>query len=438
MLVFAVAVGGASLLLVSVVRESVEDQIRRDSARAIERVKARLEAGESPESVTLPVTVDFYVLDGAGRLLAGRPWTGEEPVIYRDEQGDTRIAMPGDDRPIVLYEQVRSTIGTVTLVAASPLEEVTRSVNALVRVLWLSIPALVVLVGVLAWWLVGRALRPVYAMRTALGAVTAASMHQRVPEPGTGDEVDELARTMNSLLDRLERSADRQRRFVSDASHELRSPVASIRATVEVAQRKGDAADWQDVARRVLADDERLETMVDELLELARVDEDADTLPDTLVDLDDVLLDEASRIGERATILTDRVSAGRVRGSRSQLERVVRNLTDNAVRHAASAVALELRTGADVELVVEDDGPGIAETDRERVFERFTRLEEGRGRDAGGAGLGLALVRAIVERHGGAVRVEHGERLGGARLVVTLPVVETAAGDPRPAEPAPS
>lgn len=442
--VFALAIGAAAVLLVAAVRTSVEDQIRADSNQAINTVKSRIQAGVSPESVSLPVTVDFYVLDPRGNLVAGRPWNEEtEPVIVRDSNGNVRVVMPGDDRPIVVYERVRTRIGTVTLVAASPLEEVSRSVDALARALWLSIPALVVAVALLAWWLVGRALRPVYAMRTALAEINGASMDQRVPEPGTGDEVDQLAHTMNSMLERLEHAAERQRRFVSDASHELRSPVASIRATVEVAQRRGPEADWPDVARRVLADDERLERMVDELLELARLDETPEALPETTVDLDDVVLDEVGRFTDRATLLTDRVSAGRVRGSRSQLERVVRNLLDNAVRHARSTVAVSLGAETDlteratptVRLAVDDDGPGIPEGDRERVFERFTRLQEGRGRDAGGAGLGLAMVRAIIERHGGTVTIATSERLGGARFVVDLPVDETDGSDPVVPEP---
>jgi signal transduction histidine kinase len=442
-LVFAIAIGAAAVLLVAAVRTSVEDRIRADSNQAINTVKSRIEAGASPESVSLPVTVDFYVLDPRGHLVAGRPWSRDtEPVVVRDSNGDVRVVMPGDERPIVVYERVRTQVGTVTLVAASPLEEVSRSVDALARALWLSIPALVLAVALLAWWLVGRALRPVYAMRTALATINGASMDQRVPEPGSGDEVDQLARTMNSMLERLEHATERQRRFVSDASHELRSPVASIRATVEVAQRRGPDADWPDVARRVLADDERLERMVDELLELARLDETPEALPDTLVDLDDIVLDEVSRLTDRATILTDRVSAGRVRGSRRQLERVVRNLFDNAIRHARSTVAVSLGTeagspdgdgrggaGAIVRLAVDDDGPGISEADRERVFQRFTRLQEGRGRDAGGAGLGLAMVRAIVDRHGGTVTIEASERLGGARFVVDLPVDETDGSD---------
>ncbi len=384
--VFALAIGAAAVLLVAAVRTSVEDQIRADSNQAINTVKSRIQAGVSPESVSLPVTVDFYVLDPRGNLVAGRPWNEEtEPVIVRDSNGDVRVVMRGDDRPIVVYERVRTQIGTVTLVAASPLDEVSRSVDALAKALWLSIPALVVAVALLAWWLVGRALRPVYAMRTALAEINGASMDQRVPEPGTGDEVDQLAHTMNSMLERLEHAAERQRRFVSDASHELRSPVASIRATVEVAQRRGPDADWPDVARRVLADDERLERMVDELLELARLDETPEALPETTVDLDDVVLDEVGRFTDRATLLTDRVSAGRVRGSRSQLERVVRNLLDNAVRHAAfdGGGVARCRNGS----------PGRRHTDRPARGRR-RRARHPRGRP----GTGLRAVHTVAGR----------------------------------------
>jgi signal transduction histidine kinase len=223
---------------------------------------------------------------------------------------------------------------------------------------------------------------------------------------------------MNSMLDRLEGASLRQRRFVSDASHELRSPVASIRTQLEVALRKRDA-DWPAVAAKVLAEDERLEDAVAELLELARAEEGA-PLETADVDLDEVVLDETRR-GYRVPIDTSRVSAGRVRGSSAQLARAVRNLLDNAARHARHGVAVELaRHDGTVELVVDDDGPGVPPADRDRIFERFTRLDESRARDAGGVGLGLPLVRAIVDRHAGTVTVADAPT-GGARFVVRLP-----------------
>jgi signal transduction histidine kinase len=228
---------------------------------------------------------------------------------------------------------------------------------------------------------------------------------------------------MNSMLDRLETASHRQRQFVSDASHELRTPVASIRANLEVALRQADETDWPKIAERVLAEDSRMEQTISQMLALARLDEVADgrpvaSLPD--VDLDEIVLDQA--VGEhRVPIDVSRVLAGRVHGRREELTRMVRNLVENAARHAESRVEVDVhREGDDVVLIVDDDGPGIPLDDRERVFDRFTRLDDGRARDAGGLGLGLSLVRMTVEQHGGSVRVGDAP-IGGARLEVRLP-----------------
>jgi signal transduction histidine kinase len=285
-------------------------------------------------------------------------------------------------------------------------------------VLVIGVPLLVGLVAALTWWLAGRALRPVEAIRAEAAAITASTIHRRVPEPATDDEVGRLARTMNSMLDRLEESSLQQRRFGSDASHELRSPVASIRTQLEVALRRTDA-DWRAVAQKVLDEDQRLDEAVAELLELARAEEGAATEP-TDVDLDEVVLEETGRT-YRVPIDTHQVSAGRVRGSGAQLSRAVRNLLDNACRHAHAHVEVALEAVDDeVVLVVDDDGPGVPAEQRVRVFDRFTRLDEGRARDAGGVGLGLPMVRAIVERHSGTVTVDDAP-IGGARFVVRLP-----------------
>jgi signal transduction histidine kinase len=291
------------------------------------------------------------------------------------------------------------------------------------------IPALVALVGVLIWFLVGRSLRPVAAIRSEVDEITHGTLHRRVPVPDSHDEIARLAGTMNQMLERLESSSARQRAFVSDASHELRSPVTSIRATLEVALRNRERIDWPDVAQQVLHEDERMDRVVGDLLDLARVEENSDSIARApFVDLEDVVLEEVPRM-RRHPVRTERVSAGRVRGRREQLARVVRNLLDNADRHAGDHVEVALSSNnGTVDLVVEDDGPGIPEADRERVFDRFTRLDEGRTRDAGGAGIGLAMVRAIVERHGGGVRVEQGVN-GGARFVVSLPNGDTGSDD---------
>jgi signal transduction histidine kinase len=321
---------------------------------------------------------------------------------------------------------IRAAGQSVTLVAQSSVADVDQTVHNLTTVMLVLVPLLVAFVALAAWYFAGRALRPVEAIRAEAAAITGSTMHRRVPEPDTHDEVGRLARTMNAMLDRLELSSQRQRQFVSDASHELRSPLASIRANLEVALRHSDRADWPAVAERALAEDQRMEDTVTELLELARLDEaeggtDLSSLPE--VDLDELVLDQT--LSERAVpIDVTRVSAGRVHGRREQLGRVVRNLVDNACRHARSQVAISLQSyDGTVELAVDDDGPGIAPADRERVFERFTRLDDGRARDAGGLGIGLAIAKSTVELHGGSIAVEDAP-LGGARLVVTLPTAE--------------
>jgi signal transduction histidine kinase len=220
------------------------------------------------------------------------------------------------------------------------------------------------------------------------------------------------------MLDRLESSAVRQREFVSDASHELRSPVASIRTELEVALRDPAAADWLAVASNALAENERLERLVDDLLTLARLDEGSVPAAED-VDLEDVAREEASRLRDARVTLD--CTPARVHGNREQLARAVRNLLENASRYAEERISVEVSAeGGDAVVAVADDGPGIPAADRERVFERFTRLDEDRARKGGGVGLGLALVRAIAEAHGGrASAVEDGS---GARLVVRLPL----------------
>jgi signal transduction histidine kinase len=315
---------------------------------------------------------------------------------------------------------VRSAQGQVELVSQRSLAEVDDTINSITDALLIGFPALVLLVGLLTWYFAGRALRPVEAIRSQAASITETTIHRRVPVPATNDEVARLAVTMNEMLDRLEDAAARQRRFVSDASHELRSPVASIRTQLEVALRRPNRDDWAVIAERVLAEDERLEQAVADLVELARLDEADDTSDFVEVDLDEIVFEECAR--ERAVpIDTTRVSGGRVLGRRDALARVVRNLIDNAARHAETIVKVSLIDDDDtVELVVADDGPGIPPEDRERVFERFTRLDEGRARDAGGMGLGLAVVRSTVERHHGTVQIDDNAP-HGARFVVRLP-----------------
>ena len=258
------------------------------------------------------------------------------------------------------------------------------------------------------------------------------------------------------MLGRLDAAARRQRAFVADAAHELRSPLASVRTAVEVARLHAgdpgasDGADWTATADGVLEDTARMTRLVDDLLLLARVDDartgggpvaragDAATVADDVVDRLGKRRADAVRV-RRTGVASAPVSMGR-----DALERVAVNLVENAVRyaHAEVEVRVEQEPGGPVTLTVTDDGPGVPEAERERVFERFTRLDDARSRDEGGSGLGLAIVRELVRAHGGDVHLEDGpdNRAGGGagdgaghglRAVVQLPAAVTStAGAP--------
>lgn len=284
-----------------------------------------------------------------------------------------------------------------------------------------AVPVLTLLVAVLIWVLTGRALRPVERIRSEVDSIGAGELDRRLTPPGTGDEIDRLVSTMNRMLVRLDDAERAQRAFVSDASHELRSPVATIRQHAELVLLHPDAEDPGEFARIVEAESERLEQLVGSLLFLARLDEHRG-LPTAEVDLDDLALEELARV---AAIGPSTDSAGigpaRTTGDAAALARAIRNLVDNALRHARGRVVLSTATeGEWAVLRVDDDGPGIPEGDREAVFARFVRLDDARSRDVGGSGLGLAIVAAVASRHGGSIAALESP-LGGARLELRLP-----------------
>lgn len=289
-------------------------------------------------------------------------------------------------------------------------------------------PVFVILVGLLTWLLTARSLRSVEAIRTEVESISARGLDRRVPEPRTDDEVGRLASTMNQMLSRLEASHTAQQRFVSDASHELRSPLASMAAMLDVAERHGTAEDWPETAAGLQRETNRMRRMVDDLLLLARADGSSGPSKESanatsLIDLDDVVLDVVGVRPPTAGISIDTqgVSAGLTMGKPDELRRVVINLVDNAVRHASRTVRVSLgETDGRVRLLVEDDGPGIAAQNHERVFDRFVRLDDARAREAGGSGLGLAISREIATAHGGEITVGTSS-LGGAKFTFLLP-----------------
>lgn len=354
------------------------------------------------------------------------------------------VALPGVDdtdqmRAIVLLAEDSELIdpdGTIEIdeldvlvFVGSSLSPVDSTVQRVLLGAVLVGPIFVLLVGLLTWYLTGRSLRPVEAIRSEVESITASGLDRRVPEPNAGDEVGRLAGTMNRMLARLEVSQNAQQQFVSDASHELRSPLTSMAAMLDVAERHGTDDDWRETAGHLQQETDRMRRLVDDLLLLARSDSAADgqmglsAASPTMVDLDDVVLDVIRTAAGKpgVTIDSSRVSAGLVHGNRDHLRRAVINLISNAVRHADTQVMVSLAEGNGlVHLSIDDDGAGIPTDQRDRIFDRFVRLDEARGRDAGGSGLGLAITKEIIDAHGGSIDVGDSP-LGGALFSIRLP-----------------
>jgi signal transduction histidine kinase len=426
--VVLVALMAAGLGLVTFLERSLRAGVRTEALTRAREIALELRRGAEPTLTTAgdPEEAFVQVLGADGSVVVSSPNVEGLAALVTPAPGDSTTIddVPFEEGPFLVASAGATTSqGPVTVVVGRSLEGVAEAARAVTASLVFGTPLLALLVGVVTWRTVGRALAPVERMRGEVEAISATELHRRVPDPPGNDEIARLAATMNRMLERLEQAQARQRRFVSDASHELRSPVASIRQHVELSLTHPETADLEGLAEVVLEENLRLQRIVEDLLLLSRIDEGTLRLREEPVDLDDLVLDEAARLRASTGLRIDaeRVSAGRVRGDRERLGRLVRNLAENAARHARSAVALSVgHDGEGVILAVEDDGPGIPTTERERVFERFVRLDEARERDAGGSGLGLAIVREVARLHGGSATASEA-RLGGARLEVRLP-----------------
>lgn len=356
--------------------------------------------------------------DGSVRAASedAREKLGSTPLPVDDDPQTTTV---DGETVLVVSEDIER---DQTLVLAVSMEDDAETLATVATLLAIALPLLLLLVAVTTWSVVGRALRPVELIREEVDGITAERLHQRVPVPETADEIAALATTMNGMLDRLDAAAAAQRRFVSDASHELRSPLATIRQHAELAQAHPDVTSIGELAEVVSEEGLRLQGIVESLLLLARLDEGAST-HDEAVDLDDIALGEVRRL-RAAGIDVDGsgIHAARVHGDPRLLGQLVRNLADNAVRHSRGRVAIGV-TPSDgyVFVTIEDDGTGVPAEERERIFERFVRLDEARSRDAGGSGLGLAIARGIAASGHGTLTVDD-SRWGGARFVLTLPL----------------
>jgi signal transduction histidine kinase len=435
-LVMGAAVALAALALVVLLHRSLLRDLDTRTKLRLHDVAALAERGDLPSTLggTDEDATVAQVVAG-GRVVAQSPIIrGSEPLARFVPPAAAvtvrtvgRIPVPGVAGAVrVAAIRVTTPGGPAVVYAAASLEPVNDSINALKALLAAVAPALVLVVGAGTWRVVGRTLRPVEAIRAQVADISATRLAQRVPEPGTGDEIQRLAQTMNAMLERLEDSTNRQRSFVSDAAHELRSPLAALQAELDVAARRPGEADWPALLGRLGAGTRRMERLVEDLLLLAVAEEKGPPVR-TEVDLDDIVIRqlEPLRATSRLTIDLGNLGAVRIWGNSDQLERVVTNLLENAERYAAGTISIGLAVvGGMAELVVADDGPGISPESRERIFERFARVDEARDRRSGGAGLGLAIARRIVEDHGGTIGVAGAPR--GARLVVRLPVSRPA------------
>jgi signal transduction histidine kinase len=430
-LVVGVTLAGGAIWLVRSHRHSLTTNLETTERLRSQDIASTIADGDFPQQLAAPRGDEnlVQVVDQHGDVVAwSKNIAGNARIsnLVPDADGYSvrTIAALEGERYRVVARRVDTRAGTYIVYVARSLESVVNSTQSLERLLWWSLPALLALVGVLTWVVTGRALHPVEAIRREVEVIGAEDLHRRVPEPPNEDEIGRLARTMNAMLGRLEDATDRQRRFVADASHELRNPLAGIRAQVEVDLEHPELANWQATERDVLTEAVRLQRLVDDLLTIAVADASAhDATLRAPVDLDEIVLAEARRLRNSSGLEVDTsaVSGAQVVGNADQLLRVVRNLLDNAARHARSRVVVTLaESKTNVTLRVVDDGPGIPQCDRHRVFERFARLDDARDRDAGGTGLGLAIVHDVVVAHGGTVTVD--DDTPGASFTVVLPL----------------
>lgn len=406
-------------------RQYLDQAVRDASSRAFDA------SSEYRTDIPELAKVLGHRLEVSDQVYPGR--AALDPMTQSQATGSMLSLLPWTDPASrhPLYAMVKGTNESYTnplLVASNPLRFEQNRLNITVLSLVGGVLVATGAVAGITWFTAGRVLRPVEAIRTRFAELSAQHLDQRVPVPPTRDEVSRLAETMNSTLERLRASVDRQRAFVSDASHELRSPLAALRAELEIALAHPDRADWVAVVRAALGDTQRLQRLTTDLLLLARLDAHAGTglVGGGPVDVVALVREETERrrpAGGPALRVESVPGPLFVHGQQTLLARLLGNLLDNAERHALRSVVVHVARDDALGLAVvhvQDDGPGIPPADRRRVFERFTRLDDARTRATGGTGLGLAIAHHIATAHSGTLEITGAER--GARFTITLPI----------------
>ncbi|BDV29805.1 two-component sensor histidine kinase [Microbacterium terricola] len=418
-LVVAAVLGIGAVVVVGLLARSLESGVATRMESELTSIAEGLEQG---------LVASAWIAERDDDVLIA--WRSGTTTVVNDENALALPTPPGEEpvrteidgqSMLVVAEQVDDGM----LLLGASLAGAEAAVATATTLLAVSVPLGVVLIGLVVWAVATRALAPVERIRRQVEEIDAEGLDRRVPADGSGDEIDRLAGTMNRMLDRVEQGYRARQRFVGDASHELRSPLATMRQYAELTRAHPEAAQPGELAEVVVEEGARMQQILESLLLLARLDENA-VRGSGSVDLDDLALEHAARARASSAVHVDAraIEPARVDGDRRLLARAVTNLVDNALRHARERVAIGVRVVDGRALLwVDDDGSGVPHAERERVFERFVRLDEARSRDAGGAGLGLALVREIALAHGGTVRIDDAPA-GGARFVIELPAEE--------------
>ena len=429
----ALIVGGLILLLLlqNALVASTETLTRLQAEDVIAHI-AEQDLDEARQYVMSAARPGQYIqiLDPDGSVFAASvPATAATPITTLRPQAKQSLServsgLKGlfDEELFVVATGVGEDDGVYTVAVGASVHVQSETVATVAWFILGAAPLLLAGVGVGVWMLVGRSLRQVERIRSQVAGINARSLNGRVDVPQTSDEIQALALTMNMMLDRLQASDIEQRRFVSDASHELRSPLATLGAGLESAAADSSGATWVEMKEVLAGETARLRYLVEDLLTLARTNDGGLHLDMADVDLDDVLNDEVRRLRSTSRHeIEASLEPARVTGDVRRIGQAVRNVLDNAERYATSRISIHVRNSLDgVVLTIDNDGPPVPAAARERIFERFVRLDESRSRDSGGSGLGLAISAAIMSAHGGRIRSMEAPD-GGSRFELAFP-----------------
>ena len=424
----AVALALGSLMLYAVLTVALNRTVDDSAFASARAVAAMVESSTVPDPLPVSGSQVVQVVDSSGAIVSASVSADRLTPLLRSPElakalAGERISLPGGRAGLsgnlrAIAVRAGPSSASRSIIVAVPVNDIEESQRILRNTLLVTYPPLVVILAVIAWRVIGWTLRPVETLRSGAARISGSDHDERLAVPGSADEIRALALTLNDMLDRLAAARGRQRAFVADAAHELRSPLASMRTQLEVAQHLGEGGELE---ADLLADVARLSALVEDLLLLARAGSDANR-PSARESLDVSALLVSTAIRYAGARVPVAVTAGPVvyaSANSEELRRVLANLVDNAVRHASSTVALEVRSeGGLAVLTVADDGPGIPADERERVFERFARLDDARDRDAGGTGLGLAIVRELLRRSDGSISLQ--DNPSGAGLVAVV------------------